>query len=141
MVMLSIGGELLLLNKDGVEMKNEDLYPLVVKEDKTANFLLWISKKNSHNITVEVYEVNGWVEKFRDSRYVLEPSDIDLYLTAYIKWDGCSHVWFGDVGENNKQDGYLHLCGRWCWDKHIQLMSELWDFASKNIEYWDDDAA
>lgn len=138
--MLSIGGELILLNKDGVEMKDEDLHRLVVDADGTPNFLLWVSEKRSHSITVEVYEVMGLVGKFSDSQDFTEPSDVELYLTAYIKWDGCSHVWFGEE-EKGTPTGYLHLCGKWCWNKHTRLMYELWDFASENIKYWDYETA
>lgn len=29
----------------------------------------------------------------------------ERYIEGYVKWDGCSHVTFGD------ENGYLHLCG------------------------------
>ena len=31
--------------------------------------------------------------------------DAERFVDGCIKWDGCSHLYFGD------DDGYLHLCG------------------------------
>lgn len=33
------------------------------------------------------------------------PRAADRYIEGYVKFDGCSHVFFG------RDDGYLHLCG------------------------------
>ena len=33
-------------------------------------------------------------------------SKAEVFFKGYIKWDGCSHVFFGD------EQGYLHLCGK-----------------------------
>lgn len=59
---------------------------------------------------VEAREVNGNKLYMRKgatqsgdfSGNILE--DAQPYLTGFIKWDGCSHFYFGD-------EGYLHLCG------------------------------
>jgi hypothetical protein len=37
---------------------------------------------------------------------VSNPHEAERFVSGTVKWDGCSHVYFGD---NN---GYLHLCGR-----------------------------
>ncbi len=36
------------------------------------------------------------------------------YFRGFVKWDGCSHVYFGEA----KNSGYLHLCGG---DKFLKL--------------------
>jgi hypothetical protein len=38
------------------------------------------------------------------------------YVHGFIKWDGCSHLYFGD------DDGYLHVCGSRNW---VQLTKTL----------------
>lgn len=37
---------------------------------------------------------------------VTDPHDAEHYIAGSVKWDGCSHLNFGDTR------GYLHLCGR-----------------------------
>jgi hypothetical protein len=44
-----------------------------------------------------------------------------------IKWDGCSHVYFGNPkGKGEGTDGYLHLCGEgsWLWLQHV--LARVW---------------
>lgn len=36
----------------------------------------------------------------------------ERYFEGFVKWDGCSHIEFGD-----DEDRYLHLCGRESFDK------------------------
>ena len=33
--------------------------------------------------------------------------DAERYISGSVKWDGCSHYYFGDVGS---EGGYVHLC-------------------------------
>lgn len=40
----------------------------------------------------------------------------EKYLEGSIKFDSCSHFWFGD------EDKYLHLCGAEDFERHILLM-------------------
>lgn len=37
------------------------------------------------------------------------------FISGFVKWDGCSHFYFGD------NQGYIHLCGR----REIQKISDL----------------
>ena len=50
-------------------------------------------------------------------------ADTEPYLECYIKWDGCSHFWFGD------EDGYIHICGVDSYVKHIELIRTLYSLA------------
>jgi hypothetical protein len=50
------------------------------------------------------------------------------YLTAFIKWDGCSTFNFQES---------LHLCGRWGYNVHCQLIQELMAFAQKEMGTWE----
>lgn len=36
---------------------------------------------------------------------VYDPHEAEPFIAGSVKWDGCSHMWFGN------KDGYLHLCG------------------------------
>lgn len=59
----------------------------------------------------------------RGGKDCTEPEyDEKPYLKCTVKWDSCSHFWFGD-------EGYLHLCGVHNYKKHQQLMEEIYKTA------------
>lgn len=60
------------------------------------------------------------------------PIETTLYLKALIKWDACSHFYFGD-------QGYIHICGKHDFENHIQLMKMLYEIASQVITSFDKD--
>jgi hypothetical protein len=83
----------------------------------TARFIDTIYDTEPSGYEFELYEVVAWEGKNFDQKlYERKEStqsgdfsengleDAQPYLTGFIKWDGCSHFYFGD-------DGYLHLCG------------------------------
>lgn len=73
-----------------------------------------------------VYEITG--------EDLVDPSDVDkeLYLKANIKWDECSHWWFGE--EDKENPGYLHFCGYNDHLRHVKLVGTL---IAKTKEYLD----
>lgn len=94
--------------------------------DGYINFIADITEKSETHINVTVKEVTAWGE---DN----QPLDADLYCNAYLKWDGCCHVWFGEEDENDKQSGYLHLCGVGSWKNHVAMMEWLYKLAETHI--------
>jgi hypothetical protein len=75
-----------------------------------------------------------------------EPLGVEPYCRGHIKWDGCSHVWFGAEQDDGKPDGYLHLCGAAFWADHVQLMEWLYRQSAELIgktfdpsQRWPDD--
>lgn len=103
--------------------------PKVVTEDILGDFgfrLVWTVE--SHVANVVAYEICGRdcesnAPIFENSPDSLTHVGAESYLTAMIKWDGCSHFNFGD------KDGYIHLCGQGCYAKHCALIKYLWDRA------------
>ena len=82
----------------------------------------------------ELYQCTQWtMDKKQDA--------FELYLQGSIKWDGCSHIWFGEKDEQDKTDGYLHLCGGWYWELHSRVMYEIWDLAPIVIKNFDKETA
>lgn len=51
----------------------------------------------------------------------LSEDGTDLYLRGFIKWDLCSHYYFGE----DENPGYLHLCGPEAIKRHADLMLHL----------------
>lgn len=128
-----------LIDRHGKEMVLDALHKLVIDKNGYVNFLLKVTEKTDYYISFEVYDVIAWGEDKDTGKYTI-PSNVELYLTATIKWDGCSHFWFGEE-EDGKQDGYINVCGKHCFEEHIMLMRELYEFGSKNIKCWDDEVA
>lgn len=71
-----------------------------------------------------VDEVTGWL-----SGEARTPAEFEPFLKIMIKWDSCSHVWYGD-GDG---DAYLHLCGVADFVKHARLMKELYELAFQHM--------
>jgi len=59
-----------------------------------------------------------------------------------VKWDGCSHVCFGNAPEpGGEPSGYIHLCGRHCWlalTKRLMMAYERCGEILKHYKTWDD---
>lgn len=74
----------------------------------------------------EVISYDGETEEVRETSH---------YLKGYVKWDGCSHYWFGS------ETGYLHLCGKSSLEQHKKVMDAIWEACSKKIKGWNDKVA
>jgi hypothetical protein len=48
-------------------------------------------------------------------------------VKGLIKWDACSHIYFGD------KDGYLHLCGGRNWFCFQEAIKRIWEIAIKEL--------
>jgi hypothetical protein len=67
--------------------------------------------KSPHAMGYEIYE--GMSED-------LDNPDIERMMHGQIKWDGCSHNYFGD------KDGYIHGCSRYDMARLGEIFSRLW---------------
>lgn len=108
------------------------IYPIFLN-DNTDDTTFWLEDVIVEDFMWEfkVYESKIYTNNFEDCT----DDDIELYVSGTIKWDGCSHVWFGNKEEKG-YDGYLHLCGEYCWENHNKLMSYLWSQAPIKITKW-----
>ncbi len=102
---------------------------VLVKDEEYIQFLIEF-EPGDHTTYVDftVYGVTSWRG---DDNSVLEK---EHYLKGTVKWDGCSHIYFGD-------SGYIHLCGKGCFENHNKVMTALWDICSKKIKNWDEKVA
>jgi hypothetical protein len=109
----------------------------LLKDDRGyIQFLIEVAEDVDHSMDFKVYEVNAWACDGKNT-----PCETELYIHGTIKWDGCSHVYFGECDEEEMPSGYLHLCGKRYWEKHNKMMTALWDLASVTVEGWDEDVA
>lgn len=115
-------------------MNIESMIPVSTDSDCYWH-LMEVTTINDHRLEFSIYEVTAWEADESKS-----PIDVELYLKGCIKWDGCSHVWFGEETDG-VQDGYLHLCGKFHWELHAQVMANVYEYASKNIKSYDAEVA
>lgn len=103
---------------------------LLIKKDELDEFYIEFDDNQDFEAyaSFKVLQVISWgVDN--------KPIDMEGYLKGTIKWDGCSHIWFGD------DDGYMHLCGKSYFDSHNKVMDAIWDVCSKKIKRFDSDIA
>ena len=96
----------------------------LLRDGKLSIFMVDWRLVNTAVFEATVHEVTSW----NTDNSVRET---EKYLSATIKWDGCSHVTFGD------EDGYIHICGENSWKNHIRVMEALLDLAKSNLKSWD----
>lgn len=105
----------------------DNMQPLLTDEHGYVLFLIKIKPNTIINMDFEVVEVVSW-----EGDGSKLPGNTELYLEGCIKWDGCSHIWFG-AKENGRRDGYIHMCGEDAWKNHAAVMLALFELAKKTI--------
>jgi hypothetical protein len=92
--------------------------------DGFPQFRATVEELASHWVEFSVREIVGYEEGDKAKPLFDHPDSGpgEIYLSATIKWDGCSHVNFGE-------EGYLHLCGAESWQRHCRLMEWLYKSA------------
>jgi len=106
----------------------------LLEENGRVIFTIRVDERSDHYLNVSVFECTAWSCD--------DPGDVvddELYLEAYLKWDACHHVWFGEKGPDDLRDGYMHLCGVHSWLSHINVMEALYRFAQREIPLFDVD--
>lgn len=74
----------------------------------------------------KVRSISSW--EADDSKSPVE-EDIEEYLSMSVKWDGCSHLYFGDEIEDGNYNSYFHFCGARDYKRHVRLLHELYNKA------------
>lgn len=98
-------------------------------EDGSIISILKVKKLESYCLEAEVCKAISWDENGE----VLEE---EFFAEVYIKWDGCSHIYF--KGED-KKDSYYHLCGGVYFIEHMQTMAFIAKVAKENIKNFEDE--
>lgn len=55
--------------------------------------------------------------------HVTDPAVAQYLAKGSVKWDGCSHVYFGQADNS----GYVHLCGRQSWLLFAEMLPKIYD--------------
>lgn len=94
-----------------------EAYEIVARgqnENKSFDVLQY-EKKNGNN---------EWVENIEEAQTLIHGA---------VKWDGCSHFYFGD------ENGYIHICGKRPMKNLIKAMEEIYNRSGELMESSIDD--
>lgn len=112
---------------------------LLVKDDKGYPiFIIHDIERTPYCIAFKVDDILTW--NTTDAG-VMSVNDRQPYLKGSIKWDGCSHLWFGDLADSkdvNPRDSYLHLCGIDDWMNHCILMKTIYTELTTHLKMDDE---
>jgi hypothetical protein len=103
---------------------------LIKDDDDLVTYLIETSDDKSTSLNFKVYEVNSWDENNNH-----HTDDLEVFLRGVIKWDGCSHIYFGD------HSGYMHLCGNASFQDIKKVLDTVWLKAEREILNFDKDIA
>lgn len=112
-------------------------------EDIQCEAVFTLHKREfGQSLDFAVYEVLGESEGERyyegkggcgwDDKATTDIKNANTLFRGYIKWDACSHVYFGD------DDGYIHVCGFHSWKNLHEAIKRVWNFATE-CEFSEDD--
>ena len=60
---------------------------------------------------------------------VRDPLQADRYVEGFVKWDGCSHINFGDI-----DSGYIHICGIRDFTKLVTVIPAIYERCGELIQ-------
>jgi hypothetical protein len=115
-------------------MTNEPIDVQVVHYDKQGVTLEY--SVYSHHVAfraregTKAYFGGDGVQEFADNFEKAE-----RFIDGEIKWDGCSHIYFGD------KTGYIHLCGGHSFLHMEFVLREMFRIAAEKMPEWDADVA
>jgi hypothetical protein len=119
-----------------VSFMNEPTKLELIDEQGYVAFIATLTERSDHYVTFDIVEIGVWN---MDNSPVLDRAE--PYAQITIKWDGCSHVYFGGikdisdprVPQPSERDAYLHICGPEHWKLHIRMMEWIYKEAEKLI--------
>lgn len=74
------------------------------------------------DFNVNIYERKGATSSEDETKNINEAQTL---FRGSVKWDGCSHVTFGD------EEGYIHLCGKYNWLSLQEALSRVYKKAGE----------
>lgn len=109
-------------------------------DDQDVSHLVRFEPHQTH-VDFEVYAAAQWGPEMRPefslrdgdgSRYTTDPDEAERLLHGCIKWDGCSHVYFGE-SEGPCGEGYIHLCGQRCFLSLCKVLQAVWNLCIEKV--------
>lgn len=113
--------------------------------DPNKDVKRWILKKGEDvEAIIEVDEDRSTQAGFVGNAFIPTGQDLrgniietDFHSEFYLKWDSCTHWYFHgeDYDSDEDENGvpYYHLCGAWCFDRHLVVMAFVWEVARRYL--------
>lgn len=96
-------------------------------EENSIDFSLYESIREIEFINGETINTNTFTyEIIGSSGTTNDIEKAQPVIKGHIKYDGCSHVDFGD-------DGYIHICGSDSWLNFIEAIKRIYDISKENL--------
>lgn len=108
---------------------SEKIREVLIEEDGYIKFFIDFESIDIISCSFNVIQVIAWDEDKSTGEWK-NPCEEELYLKAYVKWDGCSHFYFGS------ESGYMHLCGKSAYDDLKNVLDAVFLICSKKIKNW-----
>lgn len=98
----------------------------IMLDERFVNFVVdfKVGPDNS-NIEFKVFEVG--------SNHLTSADLNEVYISGTIKWDACSHFYFGEEDETGNHDGYIYICGEPHFHNHRVVMFLLMEIAALEL--------
>lgn len=103
---------------------------VLIKRDDYIEYYIETEPNKEFNLDFKVWQVNSWTMENEPCM-----DDLEMFIKGIIKWDGCSHIYFGD------EDGYLHLCGNKYFEDVKKVLDAVWRKAENEITRFSKDVA
>jgi len=121
---------------------NEVMYKRTL-DDKKTYYIIGDTKENilderivNFVVDFKICPVNTNIEfkVYNIGKNHLTAADLnEVYICSIIKWDGCSHFYFGEEDEIGNHDGYIPICGESQFHNHRVLMFLLMEIAALEL--------
>ena len=109
---------------------------VLIENDGYVKFFIDFENVNVISATFTVYRVISWTGDSQDKTDEWKtPSEEEVYLKGYVKYDGCSHFTFGS------ESGYMHLCGYSDYQALKDVLDAVFLLCSKKIQNWNSEYA
>lgn len=114
-----------------------------VKDWSDIGFTVVFESEPGLSLDFKVFEITGHTKDEKTGEYAIPEyekkganssedtteniEEAQTLLRGRIKWDACSHVYFGD------DNGYSHLCGGMNWKNLMEVMHRVWEYACSKL--------
>jgi hypothetical protein len=62
-----------------------------------------------------------------------DPFTAPLVCSGWIKWDGCSHLTWGERAQGEPTNGYIHVCGADAWADLLTALAAARTYAAVKL--------
>jgi len=107
---------------------SDKTYLYDVKRQEYPIYEIETVKAEEHYWDFKVFEITSW-DPTKSDNPIDNIIDKESIIGGFIKWDGCSHFYFGEEDEKGNRDSYLHICSSHNFKRIAKLLEYLYKIA------------